>query len=125
MAVSSIQIESEKNVVRIANGGDYDSFNFYKLEYVRTHVVPGILTTIPNVSPSPGDVSSANEDLTTFLETYCDTNFPYGNDWLTTPRYICYESNRDLMNAAGAAATYLHAQVDVYLIVQEAGNNKL
>jgi hypothetical protein len=124
MAKSSYQIESQNNVIRINNGPGYNLVNFQQLEYVKTHIVPGILTTIPNMTPSPGDVLSANEDLTTFLETYCTSNFAYGSDWATTTRYICYESNRDVMNAAGIAANYVHAQVDIYRIVQIPLNNK-
>lgn len=122
MITSTIELEDQSNVVRINNGVGYNTNNFYKLKFVKTHVVPGILTTIPNTTPSPGDVLSANEDLTTFLETYCTSNFAYGSDWATTTRYICYESNRDVMNAAGIAATYVHAQVDVYEIVKSTNN---
>ena len=80
---------------------------------------------IPNLAPSQANINTANDILTTNVSSYCTAYFAYGSDWLTTPRYICYESNRDLMNAAGANATYVHAQVDIYKIVQDAGNNAM
>ena len=123
--LSSVQIESRDNVIRVNNGAGYNSFNFYKLEYVKTHIVQGITSSIPNTTPSLANVLTAIDDLDTDVSTYCTSNFQYGSDWLTTPRYICYESNRDIMNAAGANASRLHSQVDVYKIVQYAGNNAM
>lgn len=123
--LSSVQIESRDNVIRVNNGAGYNSFNFYKLEYVKTHIVQGITSSIPNTTPSLADVLTANNGLDTNTSTYCTSNFAYGSDWLTTPRYICYESNRDIMNAAGANVSRLHSQIDVYKIVQDAGNNAM
>jgi hypothetical protein len=124
MSQSSIQIETG-NVVRINNGTGFNTFNFYRLKYIKSHIVQGVTTSIPNTSPTLAQVLAANNGLDANVSTYCTSNFAYGADWLTTPRYICYESNRDIMNAAGASVSYLHAQVDVYQIVQIAENNKM
>jgi len=124
MSLSSLQIENKKNVIRINNGSGYNSFNFYKLEYVKSAIVQGT-TSIPNTAPTVADAKAANDSLDANVSSYGTTYFAYGTDWLTTPRYICYETNRDIMNAAGANVSRLHAQVDVYQIVQQAGNDKL
>ena len=92
---------------------------------MKSAIVQGITSSIPNTTPTLANVLTTNNDLTTDIATYCTSNFPYGSDWLTTPRYICYESDRDIMNAAGANVSRLHAQVDIYQIVQESGNNAM
>ena len=125
MSQSSIQIESSKNVVRVNNGSGFSANNFYRLEFIKSVIVQGTTVSIPNTSPLPADVLAANNGLTTDVNNYCTSNFPYGSDWLTATKYICYESNRDIMNAAGANLSRLHAQVDVYQIVQIAGNDKM
>ena len=125
MSQSSLQIENQKNVVRVNNGSGFNANNFYKLKYIKSVIVQGITSSIPNTTPTLADVLAANNGLDTNVSTYCTSNFAYGTDWLTTPRYICYETNRDIMNAAGANVSRLHAQVDVYQIVQQAGNDKL
>ena len=125
MSQSSIQIESQNNVVRVNNGSGFSANNFYKLKFIKSVIVQGTTSSIPNTAPVPADVVTANNGLTTDVNSYCATNFPYGTDWLTATKYICYESNRDIMNAAGANISRLHAQVDVYQIVQQAGNDKL
>jgi hypothetical protein len=124
MIVSTIELEDGENVRRINNGAGSTTSNFYKLRFVRSHIVQGTTNTIPNTAPTPAQVLTANNSLDTDLNAYFASNFAYGSDWLTsvTPRYICYESNRDLMNAAGASVTYIHAQVDVYEIVKSTGN---
>ena len=92
------------------------------MKFVKSAIVQGVTTTIPNTAPTLANVLAANNGLDTNVSTYCTSNFAYGTDWQTTTRYICYESNRDLMNAAGVAATYIHAQVDVYEIVKSTNN---
>jgi hypothetical protein len=123
MTIGSLQLEGSENVVRINNGTDYNASNFYKLKFVKTAIVQGITSSIPNTSPTLANVLTTNNDLDTNVSTYCTSNFAYGTDWATTTRYICYESNRDIMNAAGANVSRLHAQVDVYEIVKSTGNS--
>lgn len=122
MITSTTELEDTQNVRRINNGAGSTTTNFYKLKYVRTHIVEGVSVTIPNVTPTLANVLSANTSLDTDINTYCTSNFPYGTDWATTTRYICYESDRDLMNAAGSAVTYVHAHIDVYEIVKSTNN---
>jgi hypothetical protein len=122
MITSTIELEDGENVRRINNGAGSTTASFYKLRFVRSHIIQGVTTTIPNTAPTLANVLAANNSLDTDVATYCTSNFAYGSDWATTTRYICYESNRDLMNAAGVAATYLHSQVDVYEIVKSTGN---
>jgi hypothetical protein len=116
------ELEDTQNVVRVSNGLGYDTVQFYKLKYVRSSIVQGVSQTIPNTAPDLADVLAANDALDSDVQTYCTDNYPYQNDWATNTRYICYESNRDIMNAAGIAASYLHAQVDVYEIVKSTNN---
>jgi hypothetical protein len=122
MTTSTIELEDGENVRRINNGAGSLTTNFQKLRFVRSHIVQGVTTTIPNVTPTLANVLAANNALDTDVNTYCTSNFPYGTDWATNTRFICYESNRDLMNAAGASVTYIHSQVDVYEIVKSTGN---
>ena len=124
MAISSVQIENKGNVVRINNGSGYNNYNFYKLQYVKSAIVQGT-TSIPNTSPTVADAKAANDSLDTNISSYCTTYHAYSSNWLSTPSYICYEVNRDIMNAAGANVSRLHAQVDIYQIVQESGNNAM
>jgi hypothetical protein len=118
----TLELEENGNLVRINNGSGSTTVNFRKLKFVKSAIVQGVTTTIPNTAPTLANVLAANNGLDTNVSTYCTSNFAYGTDWQTTTRYICYESNRDLMNAAGVAATYLHAQVDVYEIVKSTNN---
>ena len=118
----TLELEENINLVRINNGSGSTTVNFRKLKFVKSAIVQGVTTTIPNTAPTLANVLDANNGLDTNVSTYCTSNFAYGTDWQTTTRYICYESNRDLMNAAGVAATYLHAQVDVYEIVKSTTN---
>jgi hypothetical protein len=122
MTIGSLQLEGSENVVRINNGSGYNTNNFYKLKFVKTALIQGVTSSIPNTTPTLTNVLTANNDLTTDVSTYCTSNFAYGTDWQTTTRYICYESNRDIMNAAGANVSRLHAQVDVYEIVNSTNN---
>jgi len=122
MTIGSLQLEGSENVVRIDNGTGYNANNFYKLKFVKSAIVQGITSSIPNTTPTLANVLTANDDLTTNVSTYCTSNFAYGTNWATTTRYICYESNRDIMNAAGANVSRLHAQVDVYEIVKSTNN---
>lgn len=122
MITSTIELEDQSNVVRINNGSGYNTSNFYKLKFVKSAIVQGVTSSIPNTTPTLANVLTTNNDLTTDVSTYCTSNFPYGTDWQTTTRYICYESNRDIMNAAGANVSRLHAQVDVYEIVKSTNN---
>ena len=118
----TLELEENGNLVRIDNGSGSTTVNFRKLKFVKSAIVQGVTTTIPNTAPTLANVLAANNGLDTNISTYCTSNFAYGTDWQTTTRYICYESNRDLMNAAGIAATYIHAQVDVYEIVKSTTN---
>lgn len=118
----TLELEENGNLVRINNGSGSTTVNFRKLKFVKSAIVQGVTTTIPNTAPTLANVLAANNGLDTNVSTYCTSNFAYGTDWQTTTRYICYESNRDLMNAAGIAATYIHAQVDVYEIVKSTNN---
>ena len=118
----TLELEENGNLVRINNGSGSTTVNFRKLKFVKSAIVQGVTTTIPNTAPTLANVLAANNGLDTNVSTYCTSNFAYGTDWQTTTRYICYESNRDLMNAAGVAATYIHAQVDVYEIVKSTNN---
>jgi len=122
MTIGSLQLEGSENVVRINNGTGYNANNFYKLKFVKSAIVQGITSSIPNTTPTLPNVLTANDDLTTNVSTYCTSNFAYGTDWQTVTRYICYESNRDIMNAAGANVSRLHSQVDVYEIVKSTNN---
>jgi len=122
MIIGTVELEDTQNVVRINNGSGSTTTNFYKLKFVKTHIVQGVTTTIPNTTPTLANVLAANNALDTDVSTYCTSNFAYGTDWATTTRYICYISNKDLMNAAGASVTYVHAQVDVYEIVKSTNN---
>jgi len=122
MVTGTKELENAQNVVRVPNGLGYDTIQFYKLKYVRSSIVQGVSQTIPNTAPDLADVLAANDALDSDVQTYCTDNYPYQDDWATTTRYICYESNRDIMNAAGIAASYLHAQVDVYEIVKSTNN---
>ena len=118
----TLELEENGNLVRINNGSGSTTVNFRKLKFVKTHIIQGVTTTIPNTTPTLANVLDANNALDTDVNTYCTSNFPYGTDWATTTRYICYESNRDLMNAAGVSATYINAQVDVYEIAKSTNN---
>jgi hypothetical protein len=118
----TLELEENLNLVRINNGSGSTTVNFRKLKFVKSAIVQGVTTTIPNTAPTLANVLAANNGLDTNVSTYCTSNFAYGTDWATTTRYICYESNRDVMNAAGVAATYIHAQVDVYEIVKSTNN---
>jgi len=118
----TLELEENLNLVRINNGTGSTAVNFRKLKFVKTALVQGITSSIPNTTPTLANVLTANNDLTTDVSTYCTSNFAYGTDWATTTRYICYESNRDIMNAAGANVSRLHAQVDVYEIVKSTNN---
>ena len=118
----TLELEENGNLVRINNGSGSTTVNFRKLKFVKSAIVQGVTSSIPNTTPTLANVLTANNDLTTDVSTYCTSNFPYGTDWATTTRYICYESNRDLMNADGASVTYIHAQVDVYEIAKSTNN---
>ena len=118
----TLELEENGNLVRINNGSGSTTVNFRKLKFVKSAIVQGITSSIPNTTPSLANVLTANNDLDTDTSTYCTSNFAYGTDWQTVTRYICYESNRDIMNAAGANVSRLHAQVDVYEIVQSTNN---
>ena len=122
MTSGTLELEEGQNLVRVNNGSGSTTINFRKLKFVKSAIVQGVTTTIPNTAPTLANVLAANNGLDTNVSTYCTSNFAYGTDWATTTRYICYESNRDVMNAAGVAATYLHAQVDVYEIVKSTNN---
>lgn len=118
----TLELEENINLVRINNGSGSTTVNFRKLKFVKSAIVQGITSSIPNTTPTLANVLTANNDLTTDVSTYCTSNFAYGTDWATTTRYICYESNRDIMNAAGANVSRLHSQVDVYEIVKSTNN---
>jgi hypothetical protein len=118
----TLELEENGNLVRINNGSGSTTINFRKLKFVKSAIVQGITSSIPNTSPTLADVLTANNNLDTNVSTYCTSNFAYGTDWATTTRYICYESNRDIMNAAGANVSRLHSQVDVYEIVKSTNN---
>lgn len=118
----TLELEENLNLVRINNGSGSTTVNFRKLKFVKSVIVQGITSSIPNTSPTLADVLATNNGLDTNVSTYCTSNFAYGTDWATTTRYICYESNRDIMNAAGANVSRLHAQVDVYEIVKSTNN---
>jgi hypothetical protein len=118
----TLELEENGNLVRINNGSGSTTVNFRKLKFVKSAIVQGITSSIPNTTPSLANVLTANNDLDTDTSTYCTSNFAYGTDWQTVTRYICYESNRDIMNAAGANVSRLHAQVDVYEIVKSTNN---
>jgi hypothetical protein len=118
----TLELEENGNLVRINNGSGSTTVNFRKLKFVKSAIVQGVTSSIPNTSPTLANVLTTNNDLDTNVSTYCTSNFAYGTDWATTTRYICYESNRDIMNAAGANVSRLHAQVDVYEIVQSTNN---
>jgi len=122
MTSGTLELEEGQNLIRINNGSGSTAINFRKLKFVKSAIVQGVTTTIPNVAPTLANVLAANNGLDTNISTYCTSNFAYGTDWETTTRYICYESNRDVMNAAGSAVTYLHAQVDVYEIAKSTNN---
>ena len=122
MITSTTELEDQQNVVRINNGSGYNTNNFYKLKFVKSAIVQGVTSSIPNTTPTLANVLTTNNDLTTDVATYCTSNFAYGSDWATVTRYICYETNRDIMNAAGANVSRLHAQVDVYEIVKSTNN---
>ena len=122
MNSGTTELEEILNLVRINNGSGSTTVNFRKLKFVKSAIVQGITSSIPNTTPTLANVLTANNDLTTDVSTYCTSNFAYGTDWQTTTRYICYESNRDIMNAAGANVSRLHAQVDVYEIVKSTTN---
>ena len=122
MTSGTLELEEGQNLVRINNGSGSTTINFRKLRFVKSAIVQGITSSIPNTTPSLANVLTANNDLDTDTSTYCTSNFLYGTDWQTVTRYICYESNRDIMNAAGANASRLHSQVDVYEIVKSTNN---
>lgn len=122
MVNGTLELEENLNLVRINNGAGSTTINFRKLKFVKSAIVQGITSSIPNTSPTLADVLTANNGLDTNVSTYCTSNFAYGTDWATTTRYICYESNRDIMNAAGANVSRLHAQIDVYEIVKSTNN---
>jgi hypothetical protein len=118
----TLELEEGQNLVRINNGSGSTTVNFRKLKFVKSAIVQGVTSSIPNTTPTLANVLTANNDLDTDASTYCTSNFAYGTDWQTVTRYICYESNRDIMNAAGANASRLHSQVDVYEIVKSTNN---
>jgi len=118
----TLELEENGNLVRINNGSGSTTVNFRKLRFVKSAIVQGITSSIPNTTPSLANVLTANNGLDTDTSTYCTSNFAYGTDWQTVTRYICYESNRDIMNAAGANVSRLHSQVDVYEIVKSTNN---
>jgi hypothetical protein len=118
----TLELEENGNLVRINNGSGSTTVNFRKLKFVKSAIVQGVTSSIPNTTPTIANVLTANNDLTTDVSTYCTSNFAYGTDWQTVTRYICYESNRDIMNAAGANVSRLHSQVDVYEIVKSTNN---
>jgi hypothetical protein len=122
MIIGTKELEDTQNVVRIPNGAGYEEYNFYKLQYVKTEIVQGVTASIPNTTPTLNQVNLANKGLDTDNETYCSNYFPYDPDWQNNESFICYESNRDIMNAAGANVARLHSQVDVYRIVQSTNN---
>jgi hypothetical protein len=122
MASGTLELEENGNLVRINNGTGSTTINFRKLRFVKFAIVQGVTSSIPNTTPTLADVLTANDGLDTNVSTYCTSNFAYGTDWQTVTRYICYESNRDIMNAAGANASRLHSQVDVYEIVKSTNN---
>lgn len=122
MTSGTLELEEGQNLVRINNGSGSTTINFRKLKFVKSAIVQGVTSSIPNTTPTLADVLTANNGLDTNTSTYCTSNFAYGTDWQTTTRYICYESNRDIMNAAGANVSRLHAQVDVYEIVKSTNN---
>jgi hypothetical protein len=122
MDLGTLELEENGNLTRVNNGAGSTAINFRKLKFVKTHIVQGVTTTIPNTTPTLANVLAANNALDTDVSTYCTSNFAYGTDWATITRYICYISNKDLMNAAGASVTYVHAQVDVYEIAKSTNN---
>jgi hypothetical protein len=122
MTSGTLELEEGQNLVRINNGSGSTTINFRKLRFVKSAIVQGVTSSIPNTTPTLADVLTANDGLDTNVSTYCTSNFAYGTDWQTVTRYICYESNRDIMNAAGANASRLHSQVDVYEIVKSTNN---
>lgn len=122
MTSGTLELEENGNLVRINNGTGSTNINFRKLRFVKSAIVQGVTSSIPNTTPSLANVLTANNGLDTDTSTYCTSNFAYGTDWQTVTRYICYESNRDIMNAAGANVSRLHSQVDVYEIVKSTNN---
>ena len=122
MITSTTSLEGSTNAKRIIASGATALYDFYKIKYVQTVIVQGISNTIPNVAPTQNAVVAANEGLDADVESYVANHFPFDVDYMNTTSYLCYEVDRDVMNAAGASVTYLHAQVDVYEVVQSTNN---
>jgi len=124
MITGTKELEGSTNVRRIIASGATGLYDFYKIKYIKTVIVQGINNTIPNVAPTQGAVVAANDGLDTDVESYVASNFPFDPDFMNNISYLCYETNRDVMNAAGASVTYLHASVDVYEICQSSLANR-
>lgn len=122
MVTSTTGLEGSTNARRVIASGSTGLYDFYKIKYIKSVIVQGITSTIPNVAPTQGSVVAANDGLDADVESYVANNFPFDVDYMNTISYLCYEVNRDVMNAAGASVTYLHAQVDVYEVVQSTNN---
>ena len=122
MITSTTSLEGSTNAKRIIASGATALYDFYKIKYIKTVIVQGISNTIPNVAPTQTDVVDANDGLDSDVESYVANYFPFDVDYMNTTSYLCYEVDRDVMNAAGASVTYLHAQVDVYEVVQSTNN---
>lgn len=122
MITSTTSLEGSTNAKRIIASGATGLYDFYKIKYIKSVIVQGITSTIPNTSPTQGAVVAANDGLDADVESYVANNFPFDVDYMNTTSYLCYEVDRDVMNAAGAAVTYLHAKVDVYEVVQSTNN---
>lgn len=124
MITGTKELEGSTNVRRIIASGATGLYDFYKIKYIKTVIVQGISNTIPNVAPTQGAVVAANDGLDTDIESYVANTFPFDPDFMNNISYLCYETNRDVMNAAGASVTYLHASVDVYEICQSSLANR-
>ena len=122
MVTSTTGLEGSTNARRVIASGATGLYDFYKIKYIKSVIVQGITSTIPNVAPTENQVVAANDGLESDIESYVANNFPFDVDYMNTTSYLCYEVDRDVMNAAGASVTYLHAQVDVYEVVQSTNN---
>lgn len=122
MVTSTTGLEGSTNARRVIASGATGLYDFYKIKYIRTVIVQGISNTIPNTSPREDAVVSANEGLDADIESYVANRFPFDVDYMNITSYLCYEVSRGVMSAADAGVTYLHAQVDVYEVVQSTNN---
>lgn len=124
MITGTKELEGSTNAKRIISSGSTGLYDFYKIKYIKTVIVQGISNTIPNVAPTQNAVVAANDGLDSDIESYVANHFPFDPDFMNNISYLCYETNRDVMNAAGASVTYLHASVDVYEICQSSEANR-